>query len=85
MRTYERPTSEWEHSHALEPGMELTDQYAISIDVEAVNEDGSVDVFVREENGNEYHEQWTEEEARVALTDGVVETVDGLSHELATF
>jgi len=89
MTNHELPTSEWEHSHAIEAGDELIDTNENTpITVDAVSEDGSIEcrVWIDERHGEEYtKETWTETEANGALADGIFETTDGLSHELATF
>lgn len=76
------PTSEWEHSHALNAGDEieaLDEQYTIT----AVNDDGSIDV---ESNDTEYAATWVEEQVTASLSRGtIVRVSDGKSHELATF
>jgi hypothetical protein len=86
---HERPTSDWEHSHALEAGDELTDTNTnTAITVDEVRDGGSIKcrVWLDERHGQEYDtEVWTEQEANGALADGVFERDDGLSHELATF
>lgn len=88
-RTYQKPTSEWEHSHALEQGDELVDTNEDTpITVKSVNGDGSVEVriWIDERHGQEYTtETYPEGDVTTALADGIFETVDGLSHELATF
>lgn len=86
---HERPTSDWEHSHALEAGDELTDTNTDTpITVDEVRDDGSIKcrVWIDQRHGQEYHtEIWSEREANGALADGLFERKDGLSHELATF
>ena len=84
-----KPTAEWEHSHALTEGDELTDaEDATPITVEEVRDDGSVVVHVwtDQRHGQEYTtETYSEEAVRVALRDGLWKTINGKSHELATF
>ena len=72
--THDTPTSEWQHSHALESGDIIRDEhgeYTVT-----VNEDGSVRF-----DG----ETFSEREITVALRDSVIERSDGLSHELASY
>lgn len=83
------PTSEWDHSHALEAGDELIDADSDVMDdtdifvVREVHDDGSVTVY---SNFDDENEVWTEDETRRVLADSVLKRVsDGLSHELATF
>lgn len=89
MTNHEVPTSEWEHSHAIEAGDELTDtNTGAEITVDEVHDDGSVTVrtWRDQRHGQEYHEEtFDEEEVRVALADGIFETEDGLSNELASY
>ena len=87
---HDLPTSDWEHSHALEAGDELVDNHeGTEITVLAVNDDGSVDVrcWIDERDGQEYvDEHWTEEGATNGLMHNDIKTADdGLSQELATF
>lgn len=89
MTDHNKPTSDWEHSHALTEGDELVDTGEDTpLTVEAVHDDGKVTVHVwgDERHGGDYvTETWDEEEVRVGLRDGIIETTDGKSHELATF
>lgn len=83
--THERPTSDWEHSHAIEGGDVLIDtQYGDGpFEVVEVHDDGSVTLLDREHGDTE---TFSEEEITGALADGNFERErDGLSHELATF
>lgn len=76
-----KPTSEWEHSHALESGDRLHDvENDVNGLVDKVKANGSV--LVAWQTGAEVH---TEEEIRVALRDGTIERDDGLSSELAAY
>lgn len=75
-----KPTSDWGHSHALNEGDELTDQWGESGTVENVHDDGSVTVSW--ESGEEVH---SESSMNTALANGDVERADGKSHELATY
>lgn len=83
------PESNWEHSHALAEGDELVDvENDTPITVDDVRDDGSVScrVWIDQRHGQEYtREVWTENEVRVALRDGLFETTDGQSSELATY
>jgi uncharacterized protein YodC (DUF2158 family) len=85
----DRPESDWTHSHALAAGDELVDtNEGTPITVDEVREDGSVKcrVWIGERHGQGYHtEIWSEREANGALADGIFETLDGKSHELATY
>lgn len=82
MADYKKPTSEWDHSHALSEGDVLIDTWDDSEGtVEVVAEDGSVLVNW---DGKET-ERYTENSVRVSLRDGLFKTPDGLSHELATY
>jgi hypothetical protein len=83
--THELPTSDWEHSHAVEAGDELLDtQYDDGpFEVVEIHDDGSVTL-----RDTEYDDTETFDEAEItgALADGNFERArDGLSHELATF
>ena len=84
----DKPTSNWDHSHALNDGDELTDvENETPITVDEVRDDGSIScrVWMDQRHGQEYmRKEWTEEEVRVALRDGLFERDDGKSHELAT-
>lgn len=86
---HERPTSDWEHSHVLSAGDELTDtNTGTPITVDEVRDDGSIKcrVWLDERHGQDYEtEVWSEREATGALADGIFKRDDGLSHELATF
>lgn len=75
MQNYDLPTSEWEHSHALESGDEVTDTTCNEVHTASVHTDGGVTI-----DG----ETFSEREITAALADGVLK-VDGLSHELATY
>jgi len=75
MQNHELPTSEWEHSHAVESGDEVTDTTCDEVHTATVHDDGSVTI-----DG----ERFSEQEITAALADGVLE-VNGLSHELATY
>lgn len=85
----DKPTSEWEYSHALKEGDELIDaNQGTAITVDEVTNNGSIEcrVWIDERHGQEYtKETWTEKEATGALADGVFETTSGLSNELATY
>jgi hypothetical protein len=84
-----QPTSEWEHSHALSEGDELTDTGEDTpLTVIAVHDDGGVSLRVwrDQRHGQEYYDIREDEDSiRTALTDGIFETTDGKSHELASF
>jgi len=82
-QTHELPASEWEHSHALEAGMEIFDQdNGDRLVVGNVYDDGEVVLCDLTNGGAEY---WSEETMTNALSAGHYATEDGLSHELATF
>ena len=94
MTNHELPTSEWEHSHAIEAEQVLIDTGEDTrILVEEVHDDGSVTMVVEDDYPHEpepvilhdTRQTFTEEEINTALADGLLETPDGLSHELATF
>lgn len=89
MTDHNQPTSDWEHSHALAEGGELVDTGEDTpLTVETVHDDGSVtvQVWADERHGEDYvTETWDEEQVRVGLRDGIIETTDGQSHELAAF
>jgi hypothetical protein len=95
MKDHTRPTSDWEHSHALETGDILIDTAEDTrLLVEAVGDDGGVTwVAVDDSSGamgerikfNDTRETFSEEEITTALADGIVESTTGLSHELATY
>jgi hypothetical protein len=87
---HDLPTADWEHSHALEAGDELVDNHeGTPITVQAVNDDGSVDVrcWLDERHGQEYvDETWAEEGATAGLTRNDIKTAEGgLSHQLASY
>lgn len=85
MTDYNKPNSEWEHSHAIEAGDVLVDtQYGDGpFTVETVHDDGSVTLRNHEYGDTE---EFSEGEINGALADGIFERKsDGLSHELATF
>lgn len=88
-KTETQPTSEWEHSHALNVGDKLTDtNTGTNITVKRVRDDGGVVVklWYDEHGGEDYTtDEWTEEQTRIGLRDGLLERDDGKSHELATF
>jgi hypothetical protein len=88
MSDHTRPTSDWEHSHALTAGDEITDTGEdVPITVDEVHDDGSITVrvWIDQRHGQEHYKQtWAEEQVRVGLADGILEREDGLSHELAS-
>jgi len=75
-----KPTSEWDHSHALQEGDELVDDDGDVGTVVSVHDDGSVTVAW---GGGEM--KHGEGSITRSLADGVVKTEDGQSHELATY
>jgi hypothetical protein len=82
---YQRPTSDWEHSHAVEADDVLVDTQGERFRVDSVNDDGSVDVTLLDDE-HDVTDSWTEEATRTALTNGDIHRErDGLTHELATF
>lgn len=85
----DEPESNWDYSHALAEGDELTDvQNETPITVDEVRDDGSVScrAWLDQRHGQEYtREEWSEEEITTALADGLFETVDGQSDGLATW
>lgn len=89
MTDHNKPTSEWEHSHALEADDELVDTNEDTpLTVEEVHDDGSitVKVWIDQRHGQEWTtETYDEEQTRVGLRDGILETTDGLSDELTNF
>ncbi len=84
MTNHELPTSEWEHSHALEEGDELLDHTGKEWRVTEVTGTGDVEVRRLDDTHGEV-ENWSEEGTTEALATGSIERKDGLSHELATF
>lgn len=83
--TYEKPTSEWTYSHAIEVDDVLVDtQYGDGpFTVVTIHDDGSV--TLRDES-NDSEETFSEREITGALADGNLERErDGLSDELATY
>ena len=83
MADHNQPTSEWEHSHALESGDRIVTNDGERWDITDVRPDGSVwAVCVDYDDA----ESWTEDEVRTALANDELEREsDNLSHELATF
>ena len=89
METHELPTSEWDHSHALEEGDELIDTTTgAEITVFEIHDNGGItgQVWIDQRGGQEYTKrEWSQEAIALALAYGIFERLDGLSHELATF
>jgi len=86
MTNHELPASEWENSHALEVGDELTTNDGETWEVMRVRDDGTVGARRIDQGPIERERKmWTEAEVTTALADGIFEREDGLSHELATF
>lgn len=90
MTNHELPTSEWEHSHAVEEGdVYNVDEFGVDMEVVEVHNDGSVTANLCPEGVDEderIEQEYSEEEVTTALADGLWEREsDGLSHELATF
>lgn len=89
----DEPESNWDHSHALAEGDVLFDDEGARLVVEEVYDDGSVTWVVEDEYDgeptevklNDTRETFDEGEIRRALVDGIVETEDGRSAELATY
>ena len=83
MTNHELPTSEWEHSHALESGDRVVTEGGEEWDITNVRDDGSVwAVAVHFDDA----ESWSEKAVTNSLSTGDMHRKrDGLSHELATF
>ena len=89
MTNHELPTSEWEHSHAVEEGDTLVhEEYGEEWEITTVEDSGNVRVR-RVDDGREGpndRDTWSEEAVRQSLATGDMHRKsDGLSHELATF
>ena len=86
---HELPTSEWEHSHAVEAGDEYhVDYFGVTMKVKSVQDDGDVITHLVPDGEQETQitQEYTESEVTEALANGLWERKsDGLSHELATF
>lgn len=86
---HERPTSEWEFSHAVSEGDVLVhEEYGEQWQVTSVLEDGAINVrrIDADRRGPNDRDTWSEENVRGALAHGeMFRKADGLSHELATF
>ncbi|SEO70249.1 hypothetical protein SAMN05216388_101746 [Halorientalis persicus] len=91
----DKPTSEWDYSHALAEGDVLvhtddqTGEQAVW-EIAAVNDDGSVRAEMVDQSPGDVAgnptEHWSEDEITRSLADDVLGLRDdGRSHELATF
>ena len=77
------PTSEWTHSHVVQPGDRFETEYGERWDIVSVRDDGSVRAVAVDFDDAE---TWGEEAVRTSLANSEMERVsDGKSHELATF
>jgi hypothetical protein len=89
MTNHELPTSEWEHSHAIEAGDVLVhDETGEEWKITSVEDDGNVNVRRVDDgrDGSNDRDTWSENSLRTALAhDEMHRKDDGLSHELATF
>lgn len=72
--TESQPTSEWEHSHALESGDVIVDDFGSH--TIKVHDDGSVTWA---------GETFDEREVTAALRDGIISRNDGKNRELASY
>jgi hypothetical protein len=86
---HERPTSEWEHSHAISEGDVLVhEEYGEEWEVTTVEKSGNVRVRRVDDGrrGPNDRDAWSEKAVRSGLAHGeMYRKRDGLSHELATF
>lgn len=84
-----RPTSDWEHSHAVNEGDVFdVDYFGVAMEVVDVHDDGSViaNLCPDDVDGDgKIEQEYSEEEITNALADGLWERTDGKSHELATY
>ena len=89
MTNHELPTSEWEHSHAVNEGDKYhVDYFGVAMVIKTVHDNGDVtaDLVPDGEENTKITQEYTESEVTEALSDGLWERKsDGLSHELATF
>jgi len=82
------PASNWNHSHAVQEGDELRDEFGCLWNVTTVQDDGGIRVRRIDEDRDSANERdtWAEESVCAALRDGVIERErDGKTHELATY
>jgi hypothetical protein len=84
----DKPTSEWEYSHAIAEGDVLVHHHGEEWQVTTVEDDGNVRVRRIDEGraGPNDRDAWGEEAVRQMLANGDANVKnDGRSHELATF
>jgi hypothetical protein len=90
--THELPTSEWEHSHAVEEGdvlvLDRHDRAEMKWRVTTVEDNGNVRLRRIDDGRRDADERdtWDESSLANSLAFGDIKRErDGLSHELATF
>jgi len=84
----DKPTSEWDYSHALAEGDEVVTQWGEVWEITTVEDDGNVRVRRLDDgrSGPDDRDTWDEDAVNCSLANGTMELKDdGQSHELATF
>ena len=84
----DEPTSNWDHSHAVQEGDELETEHGEVWQVTTVQDDGAIRVRRIDDGRRDANERdaWGEDAVRTSLAHDEMKRVrDGKSHELATF